>query len=267
MVNHFRTLIINKPFVSETDHIARNYAAAGRPAALKAFGDILIPPTESDYLKLHRMYNFERAIQAAGLEDFEKVFDTRVTYLLDELTDNFSYAKLSPVVPANADSSNVSVTATPITPLQVDELNLTITQLSNSNTVDVYRVLPLTHATQRILSNTPIVWSGTNLGASSAVIVPVYNVSLLFSTSISFISTSNKTWTVTLNGHSTFELLTLIDNLKNMHQHVVRNMLAYKSKYSTATFDLMWEKHDNKVYQFAGLLLGYFYRLQTALES
>lgn len=267
MVNHFRTLILNKPFLSKSEHIAKNYATNQLPAALKSFGNILIPAADSDYYKLHRVYNFERAIQAAGLEDFEKTFDTRVTYLLDELTDNFSYDKIFPPIPANASSATVIVTAMPVFTLPVAELILNITQLSNSDNIEVYRRITETGETTKVLPSTSIVWSGTHVGVSDPIMLPVYNVKMSFSTADSFVATSNKSWSVTLNARPAFELLAFIDSLKSIHQSVVKNMLAYKSKYSTLNFDMMWENHANKVYQLAGLLLGYFYRVQTAIEQ
>jgi hypothetical protein len=271
MINHFRTLILNKAASNVDEHVAKDFAPLVLPKPLAKFHALIVPPAEADFQKLYRMYSYERAVQAAGMEEFTRSFDSRVTYNLDEIQTYFSYNQISKSILEDGESTDlqISITAQLQAPLPTNELILKITQIDNSNVVSVYRVNSVGVVTEQLLSAVTLVWTnaGTNAGVSQILYIPFYNLTLVFSSAVDFTTTSNKSWKITVNAKSDFNMLTLADMLKTKYVPQVSAMLGYKSKYSPFTFDTMWVQHHNKVYQFAGLLLGYFYRVQSYLES
>ena len=75
--------------------VNKSYAQLNLPAPLKKFYDILFPSTASEYYKQFLLYCYLRLVDASDKAADIKVYDPRLTYVLDEITDYFRFTKIS----------------------------------------------------------------------------------------------------------------------------------------------------------------------------
>jgi hypothetical protein len=94
--------------------INKDYSPIILPAPLQRFHDLLFEGAHSEYYKQFLLFNYLKLIDATDRTDEVKKQDSRITYVLNEYNDYFSFSKISPVISNNL-NFNLLVSGTPLT--------------------------------------------------------------------------------------------------------------------------------------------------------
>ena len=261
MVNHFRTLLLNLPYVGNTwEHIPSFFRGIPLPKALSDFHNLIYPSDATREYKLFLAFTYLRIIQAAGKNEAFSLKDPRITYDMADDGSLFLFNRTSN--PQARDSVfKMTVTGNYVFPADYhakSEIRITVYEqevggsltvlISNeSDTLYTHSMAPLVYTNY---VSAPITLTGTNL-------------------TIQITNTGQdeqeypNAWTLLCQGPYVFNFTGLMASLKD-NAMLVEAMLDYRRDLGIDTYENLWKSHPNSVYRLAGLLISYVLRIEPA---
>jgi hypothetical protein len=257
---------------------SRDFIQITLPEELKKFYTLLFPETSSKYYKEFLIYVYLRIISSAGLSSETKKYDSRVSYVLDTISEYFRTCNiLSPR--SNNKNYDILVTGNYSTPEDASAYfnSFVIRQIGNTSEVTVYSSLQDRYYKPGSPSSKSSTGMGISLSNSNnpncSQSIAIGNTGLSFTISgpfndgeFGFINTANKVWTFEVTAPFSFSFKNKLDQLK-ASEHTVDNMLNFSRDLCTGSYENLWTSHFNDAYKFAGLLLAYVERVNLVWQN
>ncbi len=262
MVNHFRTLLLNEPYLGDnTEHIPANFTPVRLSAPLDRFYSLLFPSNASRFYKSFLIHNYLSLIDAAGLNEFVTKVDPRITYDISSNREFFKFTRnTNPVISDNNYELIVSGEFKPSVKGADFYEAILISQVSNTSTVNVFSKVNKSYFLQNQAISFPTPISEVALtGASSTINIGSTGLSFQVIAYQSFTATGNKTWEFIAEAPYKFDFGALYENLQSRYD-IVDDMLAIPCDKDSSPENI-WKQHYNPVYKIAGLLIAFVNRI------
>jgi hypothetical protein len=244
----------------------RNYTNIVLPIELERIYNILFPPTASFYYKQFLLFCYLRTIAATDMSSKISIYDSRISYDLDEVGDYFKFGKIS--APYNSNPLfNILASGRSVSNEAANNFTNKYTVIQPQNSLSVL----VRSDTQRLYYKPGVAPSMQPAGmatqltgsqyASDTIAIGDTGISFSIAGPLSaFTQTSDKYWTFYVDAAPQFNLLDRVKFL-DVHYTTVDEMLNYARAASDNSNENLWRMHYNPVYRLAGLLLAYVERV------
>lgn len=270
MINQFTTLVLNLP-PDGNPFCAPGYQPISLPQALSGVYEILFPSHCSSYHKIYLMYCYLRVLESTGFSQEAGQQDVRITYALDAVSEYFRVNRLT----KGGDASFEIITSGQFNKdnssdyyydsFQISQVGLTPKVLVYSQALQAYvnNSDKSPTPTQDYMITIQLAPGATTL--SKAFKLGDSGMSCQLAGDFSKFNDTNKNWTVTVESPFVFDFAKLLATLKS-NNSIVEDMLAYTSD-SSQTYEDIYRKYFNPVYQLAALLLCYYDRVNKLWKT
>ena len=269
MYNHFRTLLLNLSDVNvPAEHITANYVSKKLPSELYSLYNQLFPVGTSRLYKLGLAQVYLQAIEACNLTSEVITYDNRITYSLNDnsffkinrLSNPISSDISTPII-VSGSYTKLSSSITPYDAYDITQIDATANVVIYSTANNVYLTPNAQYTTLSSSCYVPLTFNPTTR-VSNKINLFDTGLSVMFSgTNASFTASSDREWSFSTEAPYDFDLLGIIAALQK--SNAVDAALNFDSQNVNVAYDNLWRLHNNLIYKFAGLLLGYVARVNN----
>lgn len=260
--------------------VNRDYGRLTLPKELEDVYNILFPQASSRIYKEFLLYSYLRIVSSTDRAEDMTIYDTRITYNLDQLDTFFKSQRIFKVF-SSAGNYKLSLTGEAVMSptMQADSFNYIIKQIHNTSAVVVFDVPALKYRkTGKAPNRSP---EGMTIpliirpGENNTQPVNIEGTDLFFTITgqfecsgenCGFAALSDKEWSFKAEAPFVFPFEQLINELQ-IKQELIGNMFLWNKKNCTQTYQDMWNMHYNSVYRFTGLLLAYVERMNILWQQ
>lgn len=261
MLNHFRTLLLNKPSATPSEHIPVEFSSKVLPSDLKKIYDKLFVPNSTNFYRFFLVQNYLNIISGAGLQDYVTAFDNRISYDLNDQSYFLVNRASNPIISDPEYPIQILSNLSSVAYSDYHYDAFTIAQVSNSNNVTVYSKTKGKYLKNNGEFDSPsdsACWipvpfpNGFN--TSSPIFIGHTGVSFAI-TNLSgeaFTTTSNKFWEFLIESPYTFDVLFVVRQLIEMDVFKI-----FKQYTDVSELERMYIAETNTIYKFAVILIAY----------
>ncbi len=259
MYNQFRTTLLNLAYASDpNEHIPSEFGGVELPPVLATIYNILFPPNTSRFYKNFLAHSYLQLIMAAGLEDTFTLYDSRITYDVNNHNYFKIYRNSNPIVSNAAFPIFISGKYSDVLSNTYYYDRFLISQIDNSSTVSIYSIINQVYlvgaqkTTDVEDAAIPVIFLSGDVSEPINIGSTGLNIKI---GGLNFTGSSDKTWDFVVEAPYSFNFKPLIQKIKNDPRS--KELFNYRPDVSVTKYENLYNDHFNTVYQLAGYLVAY----------
>lgn len=254
--------------------VAPGYKQLVLPTALQTFYDYLYPADATRYHKQFLTLCYLKLINATGFNQPFTSFDSRVTY---DLADTSAFFRTYRTTTPTTNNTGFNLLISGLYNQDIDQNSfydvITVTQVANQPNVLVHSLSKKAYLNGGLTFDNPTadayVAVTDNQSTSMSDLIPVGTTGLsvrIVGDMTQFTATANKQWQFVAEAPFLFDFPNLFEDLV-MGEEDMLAMLDYASDVADTKYAMLWNRHFNPVYRFAGLVNAYVQKLNELWQT
>lgn len=263
-----------------TPLVNRHLGQIELPQTLQRFYDLLFPTGSSDYFKQFLLYTYLRIVAASDKGEDVKLYDPRIAYDLDNISDYFRFPRVS--ITASSDPSyKLLITGSFKNKEDVEYFtnDFIISQVGLTTDVLIYcptqgkyhkQGKPAARSSTGMINTLQLAENNSTISKTIAIGETglKFNITGPFTADAprGFLTTGNRSWAFSAEAPFVFDFASKMKELSANYQ-IVENMLEYGEELCNSSYSRMWHMHYNDTYRLAALLLAYVERVDFVWQK
>lgn len=263
-----------------TPLVNRHMGQITLPFELQRFYDLIFPPGASDYFKQFLLYTYLRIVDATDYSDSVKLYDSRISYDLDSISDYFRFPRVS--ITATSDPSyRLLVTGGFKVKEDVEYFtnDFIISQVGSTSDILIYcPTQKKFHKQGKPASSlatgmaTTLQLSTSNNTISKNIVIGETGLKFAITGPFTadaprgFLTTGNRSWSFSAEAPFEFDFHGKIKELE-ANYNIVDDMLSSGEAFCDPKYSNIWRIHYNDTYRLAGLLQAYVERVNLVWQK